>query len=247
MLSQNLYRLDGQRILITGAAGGIGSAAARACGALGAELVLVDVTAADRLGAELSGTGCTVQAHRADTSKRAEIEAVVAAAGRVDAAVDCAGYFPTTDWLADPDWDAAMQRVMEVNLYGPLHLARAVMPKMMERGSGRIVLIGSLAGRNGGAAAATQAHYVAAKGGVHSLVRWLSRRAISGGVMVNGIAPGPIDTSMNAGKGHNLDALPMRRMGRPEEIGWPIAFLCSPASGYMSGAVLDINGGNFVG
>lgn len=247
MQTTNLFGLSGERILITGAAGGIGSAAARACASLGAELILVDVAAADALCEELRAAGVVAQSHRADTSKRAEIEAVVSKAGPIDAAVDCAGYFPTTDWLADPDWDTALQRVMEVNLYGPLYLSRAVMPGMIGRGKGRIVLIGSLAGRNGGAAAATQAHYAAAKGGVHSLVRWLSRRGIRHGIMVNGIAPGPVDTSMNAGKGHNLEALPMRRMGRPEEIGWPIAFLCSPASGYMSGAILDINGGNFVG
>src|SRR5690606_7995894 len=139
------------------------------------------------------------------------------------------------------------RKVLEVNLIGPLNLARAVMTGMMERRKGRIVLVGSVAARSGGAAAGTQAHYVAAKGGVHSLVRWLSRRAIGHNVLVNGIAPGPVDTRMNEGAGHDVRALPMGRMGHPDEIGWPIAFLCAPASSYISGAVLDVNGGTFVG
>ncbi|HEX2282637.1 MAG TPA: SDR family oxidoreductase [Thermomicrobiales bacterium] len=247
MANKDFFSLSGERILVTGAAGGIGSAAAKACATLGAELVLADVAPAEQLRAELEAMGATASCYVANTADRAEIEELVAKSQPLDAAVDCAGLYPLGDWLTDPDWDAAFRKVLEVNLMGPVNLARAVMPAMMERRKGRIVLVGSVAGRSGGAAAGTQAHYVAAKGGVHSLVRWLSRRAIGHNVLVNGIAPGPVDTRMNAGAGHNLEALPMRRMGHPDEIGWPIAFLCTPASSYMSGAILDVNGGTFVG
>lgn len=243
----NLFDLAGQRILITGAAGGIGDAAARACAQMGADLVLADIRSTEPLRDELRETGVAVESYVASTAARDEIEAVVARCRPLTAAVDCAGFYPTGDWLTDPEWDVALQRVMEVNLFGPLHLARAVMPGMIERGGGRIVLIGSVAGRSGGASASTQPHYVSAKGGVHSLIRWLARRGVRHNVLVNGIAPGPVDTAINAGATHNLDDFPMRRMGKPEEIAWPIAFLCSPASAYMSGAVMDINGGTFVG
>jgi 3-oxoacyl-[acyl-carrier protein] reductase len=121
------------------------------------------------------------------------------------------------------------------------------MPKMMARKRGAIVIIGSLAGKTGGVAAANQPHYVASKGAVHSVVRWLSRRAIGHGVNVNGIAPGPVKTNMNASLTFDLDSLPMRRLGLPEEIAWPSAFLCSSAASYISGVVLDVNGGTFVG
>src|SRR5690606_18303906 len=141
MAASNLFSLAGERILVTGAAGGIGSAAARACATLGAELVLVDITPADALRSELEAMGAAVRCHVADASDRAEIEAVVAESQPLDAAVDCAGLYPLGDWLTDPDWDAAFRRVLEVNLMGPLHLARAVMPKMIERKKGRIVLI----------------------------------------------------------------------------------------------------------
>ena len=109
------------------------------------------------------------------------------------------------------------------------------------------MVIGSLAGKTGGVADAVQVHYVASKGAVHGVVRWLSRRAIGHGVNVNGIAPGPVKTNMNATLTFDYSKLPMGRLGLPEEIGWPVAFLCSPAASYISGVVLDVNGGTFVG
>jgi 3-oxoacyl-[acyl-carrier protein] reductase len=81
---------------------------------------------------------------------------------------------------------------------------------------------------------------------VHALVKWSSRHGVGHGVMVNAVAPGPVDTPMESGS--NLGpSLPLGRMGRAEEIAWPIAFLCTPAASYLSGAILDVNGGAFVG
>ncbi len=77
-------------------------------------------------------------------------------------------------------------------------------------------------------------------------MRWLSRRAAPHGVIVNGIAPGPVDTPMNVNTVYDYSAFPMGRLGRPDEIAWPIAFLCSAACSYLSGAILDVNGGNLV-
>jgi 3-oxoacyl-[acyl-carrier protein] reductase len=247
MAMNNLFSLAGDRILLTGAAGGIGSATARVCASLGAELILVDRHSSEALARELSANGTKTTSITADTTDRQTVEKIVASAEPLDAVVDCAGRFITEDWLTDSDWDESCREVLEINVLAPLNLARAVMPRMMERKKGRIVLLGSVAGRNGGAARETQAHYAASKGAVHSMVRWLSRRAAPHGVNVNGLAPGPVDTPMNAPASHNLDSFPMRRLGRPEEIAWPAAFLCSRAASYMSGAILDVNGGVWVG
>jgi 3-oxoacyl-[acyl-carrier protein] reductase len=109
-----------------------------------------------------------------------------------------------------------------------------------------VVLVGSVAGRTGGTSVNTPPDYSASKGAVHALVKWLSRNAIGKGVLVNAVAPGPVETPMTTG--FNLvSQLPLGRMGKPEELAWPIAFLCTPAASYFSGAILDVNGGAFVG
>jgi NAD(P)-dependent dehydrogenase (short-subunit alcohol dehydrogenase family) len=112
---------------------------------------------------------------------------------------------------------------------------------MQARHSGRIVLVGSLAGRTGGLIAG--AHYAASKGGLHTLVRWLARRAAPHGVLVNGIAPASVETPMMQDQPVDLARIPVGRMAKPEEIAAPIAFLCAPAASYLCGAVLDVNGG----
>jgi 3-oxoacyl-[acyl-carrier protein] reductase len=109
-----------------------------------------------------------------------------------------------------------------------------------------LVLVGSVAGRTGGTSVNTPPDYAASKGAVHALVKWLSRQGIRRGVLVNAVAPGPVETPMTRG----FDAaggLPLGRLGKPEELAWPIAFLCTPAASYLSGAILDVNGGAFVG
>ena len=116
----------------------------------------------------------------------------------------------------------------------------------MAQGGGNIVLVGSVAGRTGGTSVSTPPDYSASKGAVHALVKWLSRNAVSQGVLVNAVAPGPVETPMTRGF-TMAPQLPMQRMGRPEELAWPIAFLCTAAASYFSGAVLDVNGGAFVG
>ena len=130
---------------------------------------------------------------------------------------------------------------MAVNLKAPLQLARAVMPGMAARSGGRIVLVGSVAGRIGGLIAGP--HYVASKGGLHALVKWLAQRGGPQNVLVNGVAPASTDPAMTAGQPVDLTRIPLRRKSRPDEIAWPIAFLCSPAASYICGTVLDVNGG----
>ncbi len=231
--------LSGHRILISGAAGGIGAAAARACAHLGGELILSDVASLDSLGDELTSAGVKVTVHACDAADRDAVEAMAASVGGVDALVAAGGIQPFDDWH-DADFGDAFHRVMDVNVQGPLNLARAWLDPMIDAGYGRIVIVGSLAGRIGGLVAPP--HYVASKGAVHALVRWLANRGAPHGVAVNAMVPGPVDTAMMTGAPFNVDRFPMKRLGRPEEIGWPIAMMASPAASFMAGALVDANG-----
>ncbi len=110
---------------------------------------------------------------------------------------------------------------------------------------GAHVFVGSLAGRTGGLIAGP--HYVASKGGVHAFVKWLARRAAPHGVLVNGVAPASVETAMMTDRPVDLARIPLARKASPEEVAWPIAFLCSAAASYICGAVLDVNGGVHMG
>ena len=244
---KNAMDMTGARVLITGAAGGIGAATARACASLGASLVLTDMAPLDKLAAELEGEGVKVATHKLDVANRGEVEKLAAGCGRIDAVAAVAGICPFDDWIESDDFEAVFHRVMDVNVLGCLNVARAWLPRMAEQGGGRIVLVGSVSGRNGGVSPIVQPSYVASKGGVHALVRWLAQRAAPKGVLVNGVAPGPVASEMTATTPYGLERWPLKRLGRPEEIGWPIAFLCSPAASYFSGSILDPNGGHWVG
>lgn len=241
------FSLRGMRVLITGAAGGIGSAAARICADQGAEeLILTDLGDCATLRGELESRGVRVSAAACDVRSRAAVEALCRSVGPVDAAILNAGANPWNDWN-DDDWDESFDDVMGVNVRGPINVARALLPGMRERKAGRLVLVGSVAGWTGGVLPNVPPHYVVAKAGVHGLVRWLARRAAPH-VLVNAVAPGPTVTGMTLGQGDQDTPLnqPIPRMARPEEIAWPLAFLCSPAASYMTGVVLDVNGGGLM-
>jgi 3-oxoacyl-[acyl-carrier protein] reductase len=234
------FSLREQRVLIVGAAGGIGSATARVCASLGAELALVDRHAPEALAGELRSQGTRVQSIACDIVNRPEVEALVARLGEIHAAVVLAADCPWDDWN-DDDWDQTFRRVIDVNLLGTIHVVRSCLPVMAAHRRGRIVLTGSVAARMGGVKASP--HYVSAKGGIASLVKWLARKAAADGVLVNGIAPGITDTSMIAGQDLSTIGVPLNRKGAAIEIAWPIAFLCSEAASYICGAMLDVNGG----
>ena len=241
-----MFDLTGHKVLVTGAGGAIGGAAARACAALGADLILADLKAPKALAAELARQGIKVSAHALDNAVRADVEALVQANGPFDALADCSGYYVAGDWTSgDEDWERIFRRTQEVNMLGPINLVRAVLPAMRERGSGRIALVGSAAGRNAGSTLAIEPSYVASKGGLHALVRFFARQVAAEGVVVNAIAPGPIATPLSAQSGQPFDvaAYPMRRLGVPDDIGWPVAFLCTRGTSFMTGAVVDVNGG----
>ncbi|MGH7118835.1 MAG: SDR family NAD(P)-dependent oxidoreductase [Acetobacteraceae bacterium] len=234
------FDLGGSRVLIAGAASGIGAAAAAACASMGATAILADVADCRGTAAIIHAAGGHAEVSQCDITDRSAVEALVAAHVPLDAMVASAAICPWDDWN-DARWDETFARVIATDLLGPIHLCRAVLPQMAARGGGRIVLVGSLAGRSGGLIAG--AHYVAAKGGLHAFVRWLARRAAPQRVLVNAVAPASVKTPMMQGQPVDLARIPLGRMAEPEEVGWPIAFLCSRAASFITGVVLDVNGG----
>lgn len=237
--------MQGRRALVTGAASGIGQATARVLAQLGANVVMTDRAPLDATRNEVEAAGGTCSAVLGDLTDDGFIASLFGAEP-IDALAHCAAILETRPWQLDPDWRDRFHRVMDINVRVPLQLTTAAVEHMAAHGGGRVALVGSVAGKTGGTSPTTPPDYAASKGAVHALVKLLSRNAVGRGVMVNAVAPGPVETPMT--RGSNLGpSLPLGRMGLAEELAWPIAFLCTPAASYLSGAILDVNGGAFVG
>jgi 3-oxoacyl-[acyl-carrier protein] reductase len=234
-----------KRAVVTGAASGIGKATALVLAQLGATLLITDRAPLDQVRDEVEAAGATCSAVQGDLIDDAFIAGLFGTE-RVHALAHCAGILEGLPWTEDRAWHERFHRVMDVNVRVPLQLSAAAIDHMAGHGGGHIALVGSVAGKSGGTSLTTPPDYSASKGAVHALVKWLSRNAVGRGVLVNAVAPGPVETPMT--RGFNLGpTLPMGRIGRAEELAWPIAFLCTPAASYLSGAILDVNGGAFVG
>jgi 3-oxoacyl-[acyl-carrier protein] reductase len=136
--------------------------------------------------------------------------------------------------------------MLDVNLMGGVNPLRKIYPIMVSAGGGKIVALGSIAAKIGGVASGPA--YVAAKSAVHGLMKWVAKSGAQHGVFANTIAPGPVETPMwqtvtgRAPPSAN-DSVPLKRFGQPEDIAQAILFLCSPASNWITGTVLDVNGG----
>jgi 3-oxoacyl-[acyl-carrier protein] reductase len=234
-------------VLVTGAASGIGRATAHLLARLGADLALADIASLTEVEADVRREGSKVLTKAGDLADEGFLKSLVELED-IFAFANCAAVFSKEGWRSDLSSEDRFSLLMRINVRAPLILGNAFVDRLGERGGGYIVLVGSAAGRNGGGiAGGTPMDYAASKGGVHTLVRSLSRRGVTKNVLVNGIAPGPVDTPLAKGLPFQPSALPLGRMGHADEIAWPIAFLCSPAASYISGAVLDVNGGAFVG
>ena len=249
-------RLAGRAAIITGAAGSIGGAIARAFVAAGAALCLADIVAADALAAAITAQGGRAVATRLDVTQRAEVAATVAAVlaafGRVDILVNVAGIvsFGAAATLAEAEWD----RVLAINLKGTFLCCQAVIAPMRVRGWGRIINLGSVIGKNGGNARpwidpgeqlrSSNVAYGAAKAGVHALTGFLARELAADGITVNAIAPGPVASAMTTNLPDTLKALiPVGRMGTAEDVAAAAVFLAGADAGFITGEVLDVNGG----
>jgi 3-oxoacyl-[acyl-carrier protein] reductase len=237
--------LHGKRAVVTGAASGIGRATALVLAQLGADLLITDRAKLDETLNEVQAAAGICDAIQGDLTDDAFLPSLFGG-GPVFALAHCAAILENRPWHDDSAWHERFHRVMDINVRVPLQLTAVAIEHMALHGGGHIALVGSVAGKTGGTSLSTPPDYSASKGAVHALVKWLSRGAVGRGVMVNAVAPGPVETPMT--RGSNLGpSLPLGRMGRAEELAWPIAFLCTPAASYLSGAILDVNGGAFVG
>jgi NAD(P)-dependent dehydrogenase (short-subunit alcohol dehydrogenase family) len=243
--------LDGRRALVTGGAAGIGRACVAILTRAGARVAVADINleGAEQAAAEWPGSSayrCDLADHQSISTMVAE---VVSDMGTVDIMVNCAGIIVHRRGIraVEPsEWDA----VMGVNLRGAYLLSRELIEGMKERRYGKIVHVSSLAARVG--AIETGIHYSAAKAGLIGLVRTLAKEGAPHGVAVNAVAPGIIATEpvMKKISDHVEDYLriiPMGRLGQPEDVASVILFLCSPLSDYITGATIDINGGQYMG
>lgn len=231
------------RVAIVGV-GGIGESCAQICAQLGAHLILADRAAPQATVERIRALhGAQADAHALDVGSVEDVKRFCSAIGEIDALIVTAAILPEEREMApgSPEWEDSFQRVFNVNLRGPMLLAQLSMQKMIERKTGRIVILGSLAGRSGGLLSGAQ--YASSKGALHTLVRWLALRAASHGVCVNGLAPGATATPMLHNEVVDTRKIPAGRLAQPLEIARVAAFLASPAASYMHGAVVDVNGG----
>ena len=248
----DLFKLDGKTALVTGARRGIGKAMAIALAEAGADIIAVSANLekeGSEIEKEIRSRGRGFQAYTCDLADRkavyALVEAVRAAGKPVDILVNNAGTILRKPAVEHPDeyWD----KVIEVNLNSQFILAREFGKEMVARGSGKIIFTASLLTFQGGI---TVPGYAAAKGGVGQLVKALANEWAPRNVQVNAIAPGYIATdntaALRADPVRNpaiLSRIPAGRWGDPEDLMGAVLYLASPASNYVSGEILTVDGG----
>jgi 3-oxoacyl-[acyl-carrier protein] reductase len=245
--------LQGRFALVTGAGQGIGRAIAQELAAAGATVGLVGTNEAklNDAAAKIAATGATAQVFPINLANPESIEAgakaVLEKFGKVEILVNNAGI--TRDKLvlrmARADWDS----VIGVNLTGTFLLTQALLGPMLKNRWGRIVNITSVVGRTGQAG---QVNYSASKAGLIGFTRSLAREVASRGITVNAVAPGYIETPMTAVLNPQQVAammanIPLGRSGTPQDVAHAVRFLASDAAAYITGHVLDVNGGMFMG
>ena len=246
-----MARFQGKTALVTGGGGGIGGATCARLAAEGAHVIVADkdIEAAESVAKAIQTANHSALAVSCDITDRAQIAQTVAEAGRIDVLVNNAGWdvfnpFTKTDRT---DWD----RLIAVNLVGALNMHHAILPQMVERRAGRIVNIASDAARVGSSG---EAVYAACKGGLVAFSKTLAREHARHGITVNVVCPGPTETALFDGyKQGAADpeklvaaftrAIPMGRIGQPEDLPGAIAFFASDDAAYVTGQVLSVSGG----
>ncbi len=243
------FALDGLVALVTGGGGMIGQAVARRLAQGGARLALADRD-------EPASVGNDCRSYAADLADPAEVRAVVdrtlADFGRIDCLITAAGVTSTGSFesIALEEWD----RVHAINLRGVFLVNQAVIAPMRAQGAGRIVNIGSVLAKNGGnprpwidaseQERAGNAAYGAAKAGVHAMTLYLAKELAAHGITVNAVAPGPIASAMTTSFPEALiRQIPVGRMGKGDEVATAVAWLCTPEAAFVTGEIMDVNGG----
>lgn len=249
-----------RHVVITGGGNGIGKATALRFAGGGDRVSIFDrdLAAANRVAALISESGGRAQGFECDITDRHQIDRAVAAAtaalGSVGVLVNNAGYDKMAPFVkSTPDlW----QRIIDINIYGTLHMHHAILPGMVEAGYGRVVNISSDAGRVGSSGTSI---YSWAKGGLIAFSKTLAREHAKHGITVNVVSPGPTDTALlaeavdgAANPEKMMDALrraiPMGRLADPEDLPGAICFFASDQAAYVTGQVISVSGGlTFVG
>ncbi|MBV2182255.1 2-hydroxycyclohexanecarboxyl-CoA dehydrogenase [Castellaniella sp. MT123] len=250
-----MRNLSGKTVIVTGGGGGIGGAASRRFAEEGAKVAVFDMNldAAQKVADAIREAGGTARAYRCDITNRADVDAAVAAAGAelgsIDVLVNNAGWdiFKPFVKTIPAEWD----KLIAINLTGALHMLHAVLPGMAERKSGRIVNVASDAARGGSSG---EAVYSACKGGLVALSKTLAREHARQGITVNVVCPGPTDTALLAGVAEGArdpaklleafrSAIPLGRLGQPDDLASAIAFFGSDDAGFITGQVISVSGG----
>ena len=245
---------EGKIAIVTGAGRGMGRAVAFRLAAGGASVAVNDLRLKDaqRVADELQSSGAKSLAVEGDVTDNGDVRRVVNspidAFGAVHILINNAGVLrptPVID-IEEDEWDF----VVGVNLKGTYLCSRAVLPAMRDQGWGRIVNFSSTAGKN--ISTVGGAHYTAAKAGILGFTRHLAKEEAGNGITVNSVCPGLIDTEMvrdtisDARADAYASSFPIQRLGQPEEVAELVAFLASDRASYITGASLDINGGDLM-
>lgn len=245
--------MDRKLALITGAAQGIGKASAERFLKEDYQVAVIDINKEKLEKVYLSGDYDKerILVYGCDISDGAAVNEMVASllekTKNIDVLVNCAGIVQTSKIrdMSDAEWE----RTFKVNLFGMFYLCRAIIPTLESQKHGKIVNVSSLAGKNGGINSG--AAYSASKAGVISLTRTLSKELASYNINVNAIAPGMVDTEIlkqytEEQRANTMKTVPLGRFASPEEIANVIYFLSSEESSYITGELIDINGGTYL-
>ena len=242
-------RLDGKTAMVTGGVSGIGKATALEFARQGAKVIVADVNqdGGAAIEAEAKAAGLAIEYATLDLADLASVDACAAGAlerhGRVDILVNAAGWDRIQPFLENTS--DFMDRVLAINLRGPIGLTQKLVPAMAANGYGKIVNVASDAGRVGSLG---ETVYAGAKGGMIAFTKSLARETARYHITVNCVCPGPTDTPLLAEVEQKyldafVKAIPMRRFGKPEEIADAVIFFASPQAEYVTGQILSVSGG----